>query len=85
MQRRFGVAHRQMDEHDGEPGPCEYWAYEIDGHPALLVFHFLIPGGPSVVVDSPHPDIDRLIDVLDVRELVTWRIDAAASSNSDLT
>ena len=76
MVRRFGAAHRCADEQDGEPGACEYWGYDIDRSPTLLVFHFDIPDGPAAIVATASTGIDRLIDTLDVRELVTWRLDA---------
>lgn len=77
MVRRFGEAHRLMDAEDGEPGPCEYWGYRVDGHDVLIVFHLGIPDGPEAIVESAMTDIDRLIDALDVREIVSWRCDAA--------
>lgn len=73
MVRRFGAAHRCADEQDDEPGVCEYWGYDIDGSHTLVVFHFDIPDGPAAIVVSGSTDIDRLIDTLGVRELVTWR------------
>ena len=75
MIRRFGAAHRLMDGEDDEPGPCEYWGDDIDGHAMVIVFHFAIPDGPAAIAVSALTDIDRLIDVLDVRDLVVWRLD----------
>lgn len=77
MVRRFGEAHRLMDAEDDEPGPCEFWGYRVDDHDVLIVFHFAIPDGPAAIVESAMTDIDRMIDALGVREMVTWRSDAA--------
>ena len=76
MIRRFGAAHRLMDSNDDEPGPCEYWGYDVDGHALLIVFHFAIPDGPAAIVVSSLADTDRLIDVLGVRDIVVWRSEA---------
>lgn len=74
--RRFGHAHRGMSSEDGEPGPCEYWGFDIDGAHVLVAFHFAYPGGSAAVVESETADIDRVIDALGVRAWVTWRSDA---------
>lgn len=75
MVRRFGPAHRISGAGDHEPGPCEFWAYELDGYQILIVYHFGIPDGPAAMVESDMADIDRLIDVLGVRAFVTWCAD----------
>ncbi|MCE9634911.1 MAG: hypothetical protein K8T90_04330 [Planctomycetes bacterium] len=75
---RFGPAHRQMDERDNEPGPCEFWAYRFRcGLSVLLVYHFSRPRSPACFVYADRPEIDHVLEHLQAADCVEWRLDHA--------
>jgi hypothetical protein len=75
---RFGAAHRQMDERDSEPGPCEYWAFRFPcGLSVFLVYHPTRPPAPGCYVYADRPDIDHVLQHIGLSDRVEWRLDYA--------
>ena len=75
---RFGPAHRQMDDRDNEPGPCEYWAFRFPcGLSVFLVYHLTRPPAPGCYVYANRPEIDHLLHHVPIADRVEWRLDRA--------
>lgn len=74
--RRFGPAHRQMDENDHEPGPCEYWAYTFPCGLFVFIIHHLQAGDEYIgTVCADAPEIDHILHHLPLADCITWRLD----------
>lgn len=81
MVRRLGPSHLQMDESDGEPGPCEYWSYRFPcGLTVLIVHHFQAPGDYSGTVYADAPEIQHILHHLPLADCVSWRLDREVSN-----
>lgn len=75
---RFGPAHRQMDDRDNEPGPCEYWAFQFRCELAVfLVYHPKRPPAPGCCVYADRAEIDHILHHLEIGDRVEWRLDRA--------
>lgn len=75
---RFGPSHRQMDDRDNEPGPCEYWAFRFPcGLSVFLVYHPTRPPAPGCYLYASRPEIDHLLHHLQIADRVEWRLDHA--------
>lgn len=75
---RFGPAHRQMEDRDDEPGPCEYWAFRFPcGLSVFLVYHPSRPPSPGCYVCANRPETDHLLHHLQIADRVEWRLDRA--------
>ena len=78
MVRRFGPAHRSMDERDNEPGPCEYWSFRFPcGLSLFIAYHFHCPPAPGGNICASSPDICHILDHLPIEDCVFWRLDEA--------
>jgi len=65
-----------MNTHDNEPGPCKYWAYQLDPTLSILItLHLHFPGGASGTITATEPDIERIINALNITDAVSWRLD----------
>ncbi len=79
--RRLGPSHLQMDETDGEPGPCEYWSYRFPcGLTTLIVHHFQAPGDYGLTVYADAPEIQHILHHVPLADCVSWRLDREVSS-----
>lgn len=75
---RLGIAHRQMDAEDNEPGPCEYWSFRFScGLRVFIVYRFDGPIGPGGDVLATSPDIDHILTHIPLTDCVFWRLDHA--------
>jgi hypothetical protein len=78
MVSRFGPSHRVMDEHDNEPGPCEYWSFIFPcGISIFIAFQLAAPNGPTGSVYASCRDIGHILEHLPVGDCVFWRLDIA--------
>ncbi len=78
MVARFGPAHRQMDDRDDEPGPCEYWSFRFPcGLTTFITYHFHAPTGPGGRVTASSPDIRHNVSHLPIVDCIFWRLDTA--------
>jgi hypothetical protein len=77
IEARFGPHHAESDQRDPRPGPCQYWQIEF---PCGLK---LVLQGPvsdreehvTIQVHADQPEIDHILQHLDLRESALWRAD----------